>query len=97
MAFIDKYDFDLLKNEAENLVINELEQQLKAQEYEDMCCCNDCIVDIAAASLNRVKPRYRFSLLGTLYTQAAEQEYADSIKKAVEYAIQKVKNNPSHD
>ncbi|MDR2964899.1 MAG: late competence development ComFB family protein [Treponema sp.] len=98
MAFIDDYDFNHLKNEAEILVIREMEQQLKS-EGGDMCKCNDCIVDIAAIALNTVKPLYRFSLLGTLYASQAmtEQSYADSVKKAVNFAIKKVKKNPSHD
>ena len=98
MAFTDEYDFDLLKNEAENLVVLELEQQLKA-EPEGMCRCNECIVDIAAISLNSVKPLYRFSILGTLYASQAmtEKTYADSVKKAVSDAIKKVRKNPAHD
>jgi competence protein ComFB len=98
MAFIDEYDFELLKNEAEILVIREVEHQLK-NETEDMCRCNECVVDIAAVALNNVKPLYRFSLLGAIYASSAmnEQEYANSVKKAVEHAIKKVKNNPAHD
>jgi len=98
MAFKDEYDFDLLKNEAEVLVIREMEQQLKSED-DDMCRCNECIVDIAAVALNAVKPLYRFSLLGTLYASQAmtEQAYADSVKKAVAFAIKKVKKNPAHD
>ena len=98
MAFIDEYDFVLLKNEAEILVIHEMEQQLK-NKHEDMCRCNECIVDIAAIALNSVKPLYRFSLLGTLYASSAmnQKDYADSVKKAVASAIKKVKSNPSHD
>ena len=98
MAFTDEYDFDLLKNEAEILVIKEMEQQLKSAP-EDMCRCNECIVDIAAISLNSIKPLYRFSLLGTLYASQAmsEKAYADSVKLAVSQAIKKVKKNPAHD
>jgi len=98
MAFIDEYDFDLLKNEAEVLVIREMEAQLK-DERVNMCRCNECIVDIAAVALNSVKPLYRFSLLGTLYASQAmtEQAYADSVKEAVIQAIKKVKKNPAHD
>jgi len=98
MAFKDDYDFDLLRNEAEILVINEMELQLKS-ETTDMCRCNECIVDIAAIALNAVKPLYRFSLLGTLYASQAmsEQSYSDSVKKAVTFAIKKVKKNPAHD
>ena len=97
MDFTKKYSFELLKNEAENLVITEIERQLKSEKY--MCRCNDCVVDIAAIALNSVKPLYRFSLLGTLYASQAmtEQEYGDSIRQAVFQAIEKVKANPSHD
>jgi len=98
MAFIDEYDFDLLKNEAEILVFHEMEQQIK-NAPEDMCRCNECVVDIAAIALNTVKPLYRFSILGTLYAAQAmsEQSYADSVKQAVEQAIEKVRSNPAHD
>jgi len=98
MALIDEYDFDLLKNEAEILVLREMEQQFK-NAPADMCRCNECVVDIAAIALNAVKPLYRFSILGTLYASAAmtEQAYADSVKQAVTQAIEKVRTNPAHD
>jgi len=98
MSFINEYDFDLLKNEAENLVIREMEHQLK-NKPGNMCLCNECIVDIAAMALNSVKPLYRFSLLGALYASQAmtEQAYADSVRQAVEQAIKKVRRNPAHD
>jgi competence protein ComFB len=98
MAFEDEYDFDLLKNEAETLVIHELERQLGAYTGE-VCRCNDCVVDMAAAALNSVKPLYRFSLLGTQYAVQAmnEKTYADSVQRAVARAIEKVRENPGHD
>jgi competence protein ComFB len=98
MAFIDTYDFDLLKNEAENLVINELERQLESYEGE-VCTCNDCVVDMAASALNLVKPLYHFSILGTLYTSQAmtDAEYGESVRNAVRQAIEKVSRNPSHE
>jgi competence protein ComFB len=98
MAFIDEYDFHLLKNEAENIVIREVEQQLKTG-HEGMCRCNDCILDIVGVALNNVKPLYRISLLGTLYASQAvtEKDYADSVMYAVRNAIKKVARNPAHD
>jgi len=97
MSFLNEYNFDLLKNEAEVMVIREMENQL--EKRTDMCLCNECIVDIAAMALNNVKPLYRFSILGTLYASHAmtEQAYAESVKKAVTDAIVRVKNNPAHD
>ena len=98
MAFLDNYDFDLLKNEAENLIIKDLGRQLETFP-EPICTCNDCVLDMAAMALNSVKPLYRVSLLGTLYTAQAmdEKTYATSIREAVFNAVEKVRRNPSHD
>ncbi|MDR2181863.1 MAG: late competence development ComFB family protein [Treponema sp.] len=98
MAFSDEYDFDILKNEAEKLVIEELERQLAAFT-KPLCTCNECVVDMAAVALNTVKPLYRVSLLGTQYTAQAmnETSYAHTLKTAVSQAIEKVRKNPSHD
>jgi competence protein ComFB len=98
MAFIDDYDFELLINEAEGMVLRELGTQLESYKGE-ICRCNDCVVDMAAIALNTVKPLYRFSLLGSLYAAQLmnEKNYADSIQQAVREAIEKVRENPSHD
>jgi competence protein ComFB len=98
MALTDTYNFELLKNEAEQLVLDELEIQL-SRVKEEICRCNDCIVDMAAMALNNVKPLYRFSILGTLYAAQAKNEpvFADTVQQAVAHAIQKVSSNPSHD
>ena len=99
MAFIDNYDFENLKNEAENLVITDLGRQLDAFPETAICKCNDCVLDMAAMALNTVRPLYRVSLLGKLYTETAmnESEYATSVREAVFKAIEKVRKNPSHE
>jgi competence protein ComFB len=99
MAFIDDYNLELLVNEAEKLVLNELGQQLESFEGDDICLCNDCVMDMAAMALNSVKPLYRVSLLGTLYASTAmdEESYATGIRDTVAQAIEKVRKNPSHD
>ena len=98
MSLINNYDFDNLKNEAENFVLKELERQLEALS-KPLCCCNDCVLDMAAIALNTVKPLYRVSLLGSLYAASAmdEKTYASSVRDAVFRAIEKVRKNPSHD
>jgi len=98
MAFENDYDFDILKNEAENLVIKELGKQLESYKGT-ICRCNTCIVDMAAMSLNSVKPLYRVSWLGTQYAAQAisDATYAASLKSAVSKAIEKVRKNPAHD
>jgi competence protein ComFB len=98
MAFADQYDFDILVNQAEEKVVEELGRQLDAFKGE-ICRCGECVIDMAAVSLNSIKPLYRVSLLGTLYASQAvnEADYAASLRKAVAGAIEKVRKNPSHD
>ncbi|GHU39304.1 hypothetical protein FACS1894190_03300 [Spirochaetia bacterium] len=97
MEFLDNYNFENLSNEAERIVIDELGRQLSAYRVP-ICRCNDCVVDMAAMALNGVKPLYRSSLLGTLYTGAAAEDkgYSKAIEKAVKLAIEKVSLNPGH-
>ncbi len=53
---------------------------------------------MAAYALNNVKPSYRVSLMGSVYTRSAQQsEYAREITRSVSEAIRKVRENPSHD
>ncbi|MCL2557294.1 MAG: late competence development ComFB family protein [Treponema sp.] len=98
MYFSTRDEFARLKNEAEALVIKELERQLELQD-ESVCRCEDCLLDMAGIAVNAVKPMYRSSLLGQMYAAQAmeDKEYARSIENAVAQAIEKVKNNPSHD
>jgi competence protein ComFB len=98
MALIDRNAFELLVNEAETLVLNELDKQLEVYDG-DVCTCGDCLLDMAAMAMNSVKPLYRVSLLGSLYASQAmnEESYANSVREAVANAIEKVRKNPSHD
>ncbi len=97
MSFDERYEFDSLVNEAERMVIRELESQLTGAV--GVCTCQDCVLDMAAYALNNVKPYYRVSLMGTLYARATADEsaYGKEISKAVAEAIRRVKANPSHD
>lgn len=96
MGLRDEHNFDLLVNEAERLVIEELERQLGSRP--EVCRCEDCVLDMAAYALNNVRPYYRVSLMGTLYAHAIEQtDFVKSVKKAVFDAVEKITSNPSHD
>ena len=98
MSFRDEYEFELLVNEAEELIVEELEEQLSGDEYKDACKCQECILDMATLALNNVKPIYRSSYTGKLFVQQYhEGKYREEVKKAVEDAIKKVSKNPSHD
>jgi competence protein ComFB len=97
MSLKDAYDFEFLVNEAERLVLDELEEQLTADGEGNICKCQDCVLDMAAYALNNVRPAYRASLMGKLYaTNVEDSEYGEEIRSAVALAIEKVRKNPMH-
>jgi competence protein ComFB len=97
MALSDTYDFEYLVNGAEELVLDELEQEL-AKRDDSVCKCNDCVVDMAALALNNVKPYYHCSIMGAIYEKRAgeDESYMKGIRRAVKEAVDKVAANPSH-
>lgn len=96
MSIRDTYNLEYLVNEAERLVLEQLEKQL-ADAGDDVCRCQECVLDMAAFALNNVKPLYRVSLLGTLYAHALKgSEYEQEVSETVGEAIRKVRNNPAH-
>jgi competence protein ComFB len=98
MPFKDNYEFELLTNEAENLVFEELGVQLAEDKEGKICKCQDCILDMAAFALNNLKPQYRSSLTGVVYAQRLyDGEYKEQVKTSVKKAIEKIKKNLSHD
>ncbi|MCP5514241.1 MAG: late competence development ComFB family protein [Spirochaetales bacterium] len=95
MGLNEMYNFDYLKNEAEELVKEILEREMKLDKK--ICGCQDCVLDIVGFALNNIKPLYKTSLKGTLYASASVPEkYIEAVEEAVKFAIEKVKNNPSH-
>ncbi len=94
MALRDEYDFEYLVNEAEHLVLDELERQLAEPGNADVCRSQDCILDMAAFALNNVPPLYRATLLGRIYAGELDQKHHDQIVDAVSRAIDRVRENP---
>jgi len=94
MSLVDEYNFEELINEAEKLVIEELDRQLELPENSDVCRTEDCILDMAAFALNHVKPMYRATLLGRLYAHAVDDGRKAEVERAVSEAILRVKENP---
>jgi len=96
VALGERYDFDSLVNDAERLVIEEMGRQIPLAE--SLCTCEECVLDIAAYALNQVRPRYRASLLGSIYSKQPDRRAdAREIEKAVSEAIRRIKANPAHD
>ncbi len=96
MAIRDKYDLEDLKNEIEGFVLEELEIQLDKIEDENICKCHDCVLDMICLALNKIPPRYRVSLMGTLYAKVESDDLEKRIKQTVTESIMKISQNPGH-
>ena len=97
MALIDVHDLEYLENESEKIVLAEIERQLNSlPDY--ICTCKECILDVMALALNSIKPLYRVTLMGKIYTGIAMDEiiYANHVRNAVHKAIEKVHKAPYH-
>jgi competence protein ComFB len=91
MALEDVYDFSQISNQAEKLVIEEIENQLSAEELTDN---EEFILDVATYALNHLRPIYSYTLLGKLYTENLDESYHEEVEKAVSAAIAKIRGNP---
>lgn len=87
MSLLDQYSFEDLTNEAERLVVDELERRLAALRTDAE---EEQVLDMAAYALNRVSPLYRVNLLGRLYTRNVPDEYRLEVQRAVTAAVRKV-------
>ena len=98
MSIRESYNFEFLINEAEHVVLDELESELLKEWTADVCKCQDCVLDMAALALNNIEPKYRVSLMGTLYAHnLKDSEYAEKVREKVVESIKKISENPSHD
>jgi competence protein ComFB len=96
MSLREQYNLDPLVNEAEDMVLAELEAQMKGAP--GLCTCQDCVLDMVACALNGVRPSYRVSLLGSVDPGASGRAaYAAEVRQAVREAIERVQRNRSHD
>lgn len=86
-----------LRNLMEDEVIYAINRILK--DNEDICTCKKCKLDIAAITLNNLKPKYVVTEKGELYGRINTLDYqfdADLITEIVK-AIEIVRNEPRHE
>jgi competence protein ComFB len=103
MRFRDSYDTRDLHNMTEDAVFDAIPAAMS--DHPEMCKCQDCVLDVAAIALNNLPPHYcvgKFSSMPTgvvglrHYVPEREKEITDRARTAVEEAINKVKDHPSH-
>jgi len=86
-----------LKNYNEEIIDHLISKILS--EYNDICKCEKCILDIKAIALNSMIPKYLVTNKGELFTKLNTefntQEIIDTTK-AITQAIELVRCNPQH-
>ncbi len=91
MALEEIYDFSQIRNQAEKLVIEEIERQIPEEELQNN---EEFVLDVVTFALNHLRPIYSYTLLGKLYTDNLEESYYNEVEKAVSNAILKIRGNP---
>ncbi|MFW5998804.1 MAG: late competence development ComFB family protein [Bacillota bacterium] len=88
---------ETLHNHTEDIVLDTMTQLLYSDKYNQVCTCNQCLLDIASFALNRLPAKYVSSPEGNLHTKLDEfeQQYQVDIIKIVARAIKIVRENPS--
>lgn len=78
------------------IAVRQCIEQLPPQT--DICRCEDCVLDVIALSLNKLKPHYVVTEKGVLFMQLKgfDAQYNIDIMTAVTEAIDKVRSNSRH-
>ena len=88
-----------LHNHTVDIVLETMEELLeeKKEEFDNVCTCQHCLLDIASYSLNRLPAKYVSSHKGNVHTKIEEfeQQYQVDVIKIVTQAINIVAENPS--
>ena len=95
MSFKEKYPVDGLINENEERVFKVIDKILA--EGEDLCTCQDCMMDVAAIALNNLPPNYRVFLMRPIHRDSEiVQGHLQKVEEAVRRALDIVKKRPHH-
>lgn len=86
-----------LKNYMEEIVFHQIKDILK--DINNMCSCEQCIMDIAAIALNDLPPKYVVTEKGEVYSKisALKQQFDVDVIAAITKAAVIVKRKPKHD
>lgn len=87
-----------LHNHTERLVLETMEDLLNRSEYCDVCCCEQCLIDIASFALNRLPAKYISCPHGELQTKISEFEnqVIVDVVSTVARGIKIVSSDPRH-
>lgn len=88
----------ILVNKMESTVRQAVEELFKEKEYESVCKCSRCKLDIIALSLNILPPKYTVTTKGNavVSVKLSSDQWRADVSMAVYKAIKIVNNNPRH-
>ena len=89
-----------LHNYTEDFVLDKMEELIiESDEFEDICTCQNCLLDIASYTLNRIPAKYIASPRGSLHAKLIEFEHQVNVDivSVLTKAIRIVSKNPRHD
>jgi len=86
-----------LHNHTEDIVLEMIKELLNNDKYDEICKCEQCLIEMVTYSLNRIPAKYISSHAGSVYTklEELEQQYQVNVVKIITKAINTVMNNPS--
>ena len=86
-----------LQNHTENIVLETMKKMLKDEKFDEVCTCEQCLLDIATYSLNKIPAKYTSTHKGSIHTKIKdfEQQHQVDIIKIITKAIEIISQNPS--
>jgi len=96
MKLSERYNMENMRNRAEELVFEAIEKTISSDP--DMCTCEECVLDLAAWTLNHVTPHYYISLLAPLRENPeARKKLQVEVELAINAGKKKLKKHPHHE
>jgi competence protein ComFB len=95
MKLKDRYNLENLGNRTQELVFQTIQRLLDTDS--SVCPCEECVLDLAAWTLNHATPRYYTSLLAPLHPDTVgERQCQGEVDKGLAAALKKIKRHPHH-
>jgi len=96
MKLDERYNLDGIGNRSQEIVYEAIERLVT--EGTAMCTCEECVMDLAAWTLNHVTPRYYTSLLSPLNPDPLlEHKVRVEVELAIASGLKRLKAHPHHE
>lgn len=95
MKLKEQYNLDNIGNRSQEIVYEAIERLVA--EGKAMCTCEECVMDLAAWTLNHITPRYYTSLLSPLNPDPSlERRVRVEVDLAIASGLKRLRAHPHH-